>query len=106
MQPSRIDVLLRYDPETAAYEPHVAESLEANDDSTVWTMTLREGVEFSDGTPLDAGAVVASIERYLADEEDFIRDVEAGLAEANAGLLIEHEDAAIYLRSLGTDNPL
>ena len=62
------DVLVRYDPETAEYEPHVAESLEPNDDSTVWTMTLREGVNFSDGTPLDAAAVVGSIERYLADE--------------------------------------
>src|SRR5690606_11120694 len=60
--------LVRYDPETAEYEPHVAESLEANDDSTVWTLTLRDGVNFSDGTPLDADAVVASIERYLADD--------------------------------------
>ena len=47
-----------------------------------------------------------AVERYLAEEEDFIRDVEAGIAEANAGQLIEHEDAARYLRSLGTDKPL
>ena len=47
-----------------------------------------------------------AVERYLAEEEDFIRDVEAGIAEANAGQLIDHEDAATYLRSLGTDKPL
>lgn len=47
-----------------------------------------------------------AVERYLAEEEDFIRDVEAGIAEANAGQLIEQGDAAAYLRSLGTDTPL
>lgn len=47
-----------------------------------------------------------AVERYLAEEEDFIRDVEAGIAEAKAGALIEHDDAARYLRSLGTDTPL
>ena len=47
-----------------------------------------------------------AVERYLAEEEDFILDVEAGIAEADAGQLIEHEDAADYLRSLGTNNPL
>lgn len=47
-----------------------------------------------------------AVERYLAEEEDFIRDVEAGIAEADAGLFIEHDDAARYLRSLGTDTPL
>lgn len=47
-----------------------------------------------------------AVERYLAEEEDFIQDVEAGIAEANAGNLIEHDDAARYLRALGTDAPL
>lgn len=47
-----------------------------------------------------------AVERYLAEEEDFIRDVEAGIADANADQLIDHEDAARYLRSLGTDEPL
>lgn len=61
------DVLLRHDPETGEYSPHLAEGLEPNDDATTWTLTLREDVEFSDGTPLDADAVVASIERYVAN---------------------------------------
>ena len=47
-----------------------------------------------------------AVERYLAEEEDFIRDVEAGIAEADAGQVIEHEAAATFLRSLGTDEPL
>lgn len=44
--------------------------------------------------------------RYLSEEEDFIRDVEAGIAEADAGQLIAHEDAVKYFRSLGTDKLL
>ena len=44
-----------------------------------------------------------AVERYLAEEEDFIRDVEAGIAEADAGDLIDHADATTFLRSLGTD---
>ena len=47
-----------------------------------------------------------AVERYLAEEEDFIRDVEAGITEADAGQLIEHKAAAAYLRALGTDKPL
>lgn len=46
------------------------------------------------------------VERYLAEEEGFVRDVEGAIAEADSGLLIDHEDAAGYLRSLCTDKPL
>lgn len=58
------DPLMRYDYENDSVEPWLAESLESNEDSTVWTLGLREGVQFSDGTPVDAAAVAASIERY------------------------------------------
>ena len=47
-----------------------------------------------------------AVERYLAEEEDFIREVEAGIAAANAGQMVDHVEAAAFLRSLGTDTPL
>jgi peptide/nickel transport system substrate-binding protein len=59
------DVLTRYDFESGTWVPHLAESLEPNDDKTVWTLKLREGVTFSDGTPLDADAVIGSIGYYM-----------------------------------------
>jgi peptide/nickel transport system substrate-binding protein len=37
--------------------PYLAESIEGNSDATVWTITLRDGVKFHDGTALDAEAV-------------------------------------------------
>lgn len=52
-----------YDPLTTYQDgkvvPYLAESLEsAGDDLATWNMTLRSGVTFHDGTPLNADAVV------------------------------------------------
>jgi peptide/nickel transport system substrate-binding protein len=57
------DTLLRFDPETGDYEGHMAESIEANADSTEWVLTLREGVTFGNGDPVTADAVRFSMER-------------------------------------------
>jgi ABC-type transport system substrate-binding protein len=43
-----------------ATEPALAESCTPNDDLTVWTCTLRDGVTFHDGAALDANDVVVS----------------------------------------------
>ncbi len=40
--------------------PALAEECAPNDDLTVWTCTLREGVSFHDGSTLDANDVVLS----------------------------------------------
>ena len=61
------DVLMRWDSERNEVVPQLAESLEANEDSTTWTLKLREGVTFSDGTPLDAAAVQWSLQRYVEE---------------------------------------
>ncbi len=59
------DVLMRYDADDDAYVPQLAEALTPNADKTEWTLTLRPDVTFSDGTPVDADAVVWSIDHYL-----------------------------------------
>ncbi len=53
------DRLPELEPALAAEAPAVS------DDSTVWDVTLREGVTFSDGTALDAVDVVATYEAVL-----------------------------------------
>ncbi|MFI6946610.1 ABC transporter substrate-binding protein [Streptomyces sp. NPDC050422] len=58
------DVLMRYDTAAKKYEPQLAESLHSSDDLKTWTLKLRDGVKFSDGTPLDADAVTASLAWY------------------------------------------
>jgi peptide/nickel transport system substrate-binding protein len=58
--------LLRYNAETATYEGQMAASIEKNADFTQWTIKLRPGVKFTDGTAYDANAVKVSIERHMA----------------------------------------
>jgi ABC-type transport system substrate-binding protein len=41
-------------------QPKLAESCDPNDDGTMWTCTLREGVTFHDGTDFDSADVVAT----------------------------------------------
>ena len=45
-------------------EPALAESWEANDDGTVWTFQLRQGVTFHDGEPFNAEAVCFNFDRW------------------------------------------
>ncbi len=52
--------LLAYEVGGTAVQPSLTESYEANDDLTVWTFNLREGVTFHDGSALDAIDVLMS----------------------------------------------
>lgn len=54
-----VEPLLGYDLEGGVV-PKLATGCEANDDGTVWTCNLREGVTFHDGSTFDANDVVAS----------------------------------------------
>lgn len=48
--------------------PWLATSWEPSEDYTSWTLTLREGVTFHDGTPLNAEAVAFNFDRMVAPE--------------------------------------
>ena len=41
--------------------PWLAEKWKVSDDGLTWDFTLRDGVKFTDGTPLDAAAIAANI---------------------------------------------
>jgi peptide/nickel transport system substrate-binding protein len=58
------DQLVRYDPIANEYVPQMAESLTANADNTEYTVKLRPGVKFTDGTPVDSAAVKANFDRF------------------------------------------
>lgn len=68
--------LMKYD-DNAEVIPHLAESVET-DDNQVYDITLREELEFADGTPLTAEEVAESFE-YLSDPD--------GPGATNAGVL-------------------
>ena len=62
-------------PATLEIEPWVATDWTVNDDATEYTFNLRDGVTFSDGSPLDAAAVAKNFDVY-------------GLGNAELGLTI------------------
>lgn len=62
------DVLVRYNPQSQAFEPWLAEGLEHSPDYTTWTLKLRDGVKFSNGEPFNAPAVVNSVNWYMKNK--------------------------------------
>src|SRR5690625_1750876 len=56
------ETLFRLSPE-GNVEPHLATGYEISDDGLVVSLTLRDDVSFHDGTPFNAEAVKANIER-------------------------------------------
>jgi len=59
-----LEPLYQYEPGSTKPIPALATECTANEDSTVWTCELREGVNFHDGTPFNADAVVFNFERW------------------------------------------
>ena len=62
--------------------PELAESIEPNADATEWTLKLRKGVEFHDGTPFTADDVVYSMNRHKGeDSKSVIKSVLESITE-------------------------
>ncbi|MEO8696006.1 MAG: ABC transporter substrate-binding protein, partial [Acidimicrobiales bacterium] len=56
--------LARYDTAKKIYTPDMLESFTANADSTEWTLKIRSGIKFSDGTDFNAEAVRFGLNRH------------------------------------------
>jgi peptide/nickel transport system substrate-binding protein len=52
-------------------EPQLATSWTTSRDGRSWTLTLRHGVTFQDGTPFDAAAVKFNFDRWMKDDPHF-----------------------------------
>ena len=50
--------------ENGDIKPFLAESVESNADATEWTITLKDGITFHDGTALDATVVKNNLDAY------------------------------------------
>ena len=60
------DALTIWDPVKNVYLPRMAEAVTSNADFTEWTIKLRPGIKFTDGTDYDAEAVKWGIERHVS----------------------------------------
>lgn len=68
-------------------QPVLCQSYTASEDKLVWTFTLRSGITFSDGTPLDGQAVAAALELARSDRGRYrarLADVASVSAPAEA----------------------
>jgi peptide/nickel transport system substrate-binding protein len=78
------DALMRWNPDTNEWEPHVAESLESNADFTEWTLTLRAGVTYSNGDPMVAQDVLDNMTRMMGQGRNASRGMIARVDLANS----------------------
>jgi peptide/nickel transport system substrate-binding protein len=60
------DTIVGWNPGTQQYENRTAKSVSHNADYTQWTVTLRSGITFTDGTAYDAAAVKFNVDRQSA----------------------------------------
>jgi peptide/nickel transport system substrate-binding protein len=56
--------LIQFKPGTTDLEPSLATSWKASPDGKTWTIQLRQGVKFHDGTNFDANAVKFNVDRW------------------------------------------
>lgn len=75
------------------YAPCLASGWEIAEEGRVWTFSLRDGVAFHDGTPLDAAAVVASLRRMARPDMGVTLGAPGVYAQYLSGADIEAPDA-------------
>src|SRR5215216_5405117 len=65
------ELLIDLKPGTLDLVPRLATEWKPNADSTEWTLKLRQGVKFTDGTPFNADAVVFNFKRMADPKFEF-----------------------------------
>jgi len=86
-------------------QPQMAEKYTVSDDKLTWTITLRDGLEWSDGTPVTAEDCIASIKRWGARDGfgqillKATSDIKA--IDANTFAIILNEPFGLVLEALG-----
>jgi len=63
--------LVRFKPGTFDIVPDIAQSWRISAGGTIWTFTLAPGLEFADGTPLDAKAVKFNFDRWRESKNPY-----------------------------------
>ncbi|WP_366924534.1 ABC transporter substrate-binding protein [Metallumcola ferriviriculae] len=81
--------LVEFDESTRRYQPLLAEKFTDNEDGTGLIFTIKSGIAFQDGTPLDAEVVRASLERWLTSyQEPWLSPIDVVKVEDNYTLLL------------------
>jgi peptide/nickel transport system substrate-binding protein len=81
------DMLLRFEDEGTEVEPGLAERWDISDDGTVYTLYLRQGIKFHDGTDFNAEAVKFNIDRQIDPDHPYSDTGEFPYAEFTWGMV-------------------
>lgn len=92
------DKLTYQDPKTLKVEPWIAQSWTVNDAVTEYTFTLREGVSFSDGTPLDAAAVAKNFDTFGMGNKELKQPVSEAINNYDRSEVIDARTVKFYFR--------
>ena len=88
--------------ESGELEPWLGESIESNDTFDEWTLTLKEGITWSDGEAFDTDDVVFTIEMVMGADE--LTDREASAIRSQVAS-VEKVDALGVKMTLNAPNP-
>lgn len=78
-------------------QPVLAESLTPSEDLRTYTLKLREGAMFSDGTPADAHAVKANLDRHIAPDSTSV--LKSNLANVTGTTVIDDTTLELSLEN-------
>ncbi|MEJ2558945.1 MAG: ABC transporter substrate-binding protein [Anaerolineae bacterium] len=81
------DTLLHFKDESTEVEPGLAESWDISDDGLVYTLHLRQGIKFHDGTDFNAEAVKFNLERQIDPNHPYHDTGEFPYAEFTWGMV-------------------
>jgi peptide/nickel transport system substrate-binding protein len=91
------DRLLYQNPETLELEPWIATELpEVNEDATEYTFDIRQGVTYSDGTPLDAENVVKNFDLYGKGDTDRALPVSEAINNYDHGEVVDEDTVKFH----------
>ena len=91
--------------ENNAVKPQMVDKYEVSPDKTVWTFTLRDGLEWHDGKPVTSEDCIASIQRWGKRDTmgiklmEFIKEYKA--VDAKTFQIVLKEPYGLVLESLG-----
>lgn len=88
--------------ETGGLDPIIAEEFSASADARIWTFKIRKGISFSNGQPLTAEDVLATLERHAGEES---KSGALGILRGIKDMRVDNGDFVIELETPNADLP-
>ncbi|WP_374833172.1 TIGR04028 family ABC transporter substrate-binding protein [Paenochrobactrum pullorum] len=93
------DKLTYQNPRTLEIEPWLAESWEINSDATEYTFHLRDGITFSDGSPVDAKAIAANFDVYGLGNIDRKQTISEAISNYERSEVVDAKAVKFYFKA-------